>query len=224
MKGLAGALLIVNLALFTWGWLREHAPRVEDALAGQELNRDRLRILAGESEPVPVPVPTQTPASLPTTVVLAEACLEWAPFAADEAERAREALQSLALGPRLVEGSVTVPAGWWVYIPPFRSRQQAERRVAELARQGVKDTYIVQERGDWENAVSLGVFRGEEGARRYLETLKARGLRSVVVGARQQQARLVALYIREPREAETQRLTDLRQAFPGTAVRAGRCP
>lgn len=217
MRALALALLMVNLALFAWGWLREHSPSVADAMIGQELNRERLRILPIEAEPasaVPAPVPAPP----------AEACLEWAPFTAEEADRARAALEALALGPRLLEATVTVPAGWWVYIPPLKNRLLAERRVAELARLGVKDTYIVQERGEWENAVSLGVFRGEDGARRYLEALKARGVRSVMVGARQQQARLEALYIREPREAETQRLAELRQSFPGTGVRAGRCP
>lgn len=212
MKALAVALVVVNLLLFAWGWLREHAPRVEDALVQQELHRERLRILTGDAEPPPAPAAP------------AEACLEWAPFAADEAERARSALGALALGPRLLEGTVTVPAGWWVYIPPFKNRLLAERKVAELSRLGVKDTYIVQERGAWENAVSLGVFRGEEGARRFLDALKARGVRPVLAGARQQQARLAALYIREPREAESQRLAELQQSFPGTSVRGARCP
>ncbi len=212
MKALAAALLIFNLALFTWGWLREHAPRVEDALAGQELHRDRLRILPGGVETDNAPAET------------VEGCLEWSPFTAEEAERARAALEGLALGPRLLEATVAVPTGWWVYVPPLKTRQLAERKVVELARLGVKDTYIVQERGEWENAISLGVFRGEEGARRFVEALKARGVRSVVAGARQQQARLAALYIREPRDSDNQRVEELRQVFPGTSVRGGLCP
>lgn len=224
MRGLAVALLLVNLALFTWGWLREHGPGTGDGPVEQELNRDRLRILTGEPDPVPVPVPVPAPPAAPAPAAVPEACLEWSPFTAEEAERARVALEALALGPRLLEGTVTVPAGWWVYVPPLKSRHSAERKVAELARLGVKDTYIVQERGEWENAVSLGVFRGEEGARRFVEVLKARGVRPVVAGARQQQARLAALYIRDPREAESQRVAELRSSFPGTSAHAGRCP
>jgi hypothetical protein len=203
------ALLIANLALFVWGWLRENTPGVDDALVQQQVNPERLRILGNEPEPE-APVP--------------EACLEWAPFSAEEAERARGALESLALGPRLQAAPVSVPAGWWVYIPPQKSRELAERKLAELTKLGVSETYLVQERGEWENAVSLGIFRSEEGAQRFLEALKERGVRSAVVGARQQQVRLTALYIRNPLEAETRRVLELRPSFAGTSVRGGRCP
>jgi hypothetical protein len=209
VRSLAVALLIANLALLAWGWLRENTPGADDALVHQQVNPERLRILGDEPEAA-APVP--------------EACLEWAPFAAEEVERARAALEGLALGPRLQAAPVPVPAGWWVYIPPQKSRELAERKVAELTKLGVGETYLVQERGEWENAVSLGIFRSEDGAQRFLEALKARGVRSAVVGARQQQVRLTALYIRNPLEAETQRMLELRPSFAGTSVRGGRCP
>lgn len=204
-------LLLANLGLFAWGWLRENTPGADEALIRQQVNPDRLRIVAAESEPVP-PVPSP------------ETCLEWAPFSAEEATRARAAMGPLALGDRLLAAQVSVPAGWWVYVPPQKSREAAERKVVELARLGVSDVFLVQERGEWENAVSLGIFRSEEGAQRFLESLRQRGVRSAVAGARQQQVRLTALYVRNPAETETQRLLELRASFPGTGVRAGRCP
>lgn len=205
------ALLFANLALFAWGWLRENTPGADEALIRQQVNPDRLRIVAAESEPAP-PVPPP------------ETCLEWAPFSVEEATRARAAIGPLALGDRFLAAQVSVPAGWWVYVPPQKSREAAERKVVELARLGVSDVFLVQERGEWENAVSLGIFRSEEGAQRFLESLRQRGVRSAVAGARQQQVRLTALYVRNPSEAETQRLLELRASFQGTGVRAGRCP
>lgn len=209
MRALAVALLVFNLALLGWGWLRENTPGVDDALVHQQVNPEGLRILEAEPE---------------LAAAVPDNCLEWAPFSAEEAERARAALEGLALGPRLLAAPVSAVAGWWVYVPSRKSRDFADRKVAELARLGVTDTYIVQERGEWENAVSLGVFRSEEGAHRFLEALKGRGVRSAVVGPRQQQVRLTALYIRNPQEADTLRVQELRPTFAGTGVRTGRCP
>lgn len=211
MRSLAAALLFANLALFAWGWLREHTPGADEALIRQQVNPDRLRIAGAENEPAPV---------VPAT----DACLEWAPFSSEEATRARAAIEPLSLGDRLLAAQVAVPAGWWVYVPPQKSREAAERKVVELARLGVSDTFLVQERGEWENAVSLGIFRSEEGAQRFVESLRQRGVRSAVAGARQQQVRLTALYVRNPTETESQRLLELRGSFPGTGVRTARCP
>ena len=119
---------------------------------------------------------------------------------------------------------MSVIAGWWVYLPPQKSRELAERKVAEVKSLGVNDVYLVQERGDWDNSISLGIFRSEDGAQRFLEDLRSKGVRSAVVGARQQQVRLTALYVRDPSEAVAQRLVELRAELPATSVRAAKCP
>jgi hypothetical protein len=215
MKALVAILLIANVALAAWGLLvHRNRAGTETALMESQLNADKIRIVHGEPEPAtPPPAPTR-----------ADACVEWGPFSAEELARARAALEPLALGNRLVTAPVSVTAGWWVYLPPQRSRDAAERKIVELKSLGVEESYLVPERGDWENAISLGIFRSEEGAQRFLEALRSKGVRSAIVGSRQQLVRLNTLYLRNPSEVEAQRLVELRAELPGTSVKAAKCP
>lgn len=213
MKALVAILVIANIALAAWGLLAQRSRSgTEAALMESQLNADKVRIVRGEPEPAP-PAP-----------VRGDACVEWGPFSAEELARARAALEPLALGNRLAVAPVSVTAGWWVYLPPQRSRDAAERKIAELKSFGVEESYLVPEKGDWENAISLGIFRSEEGAQRFLENLRVKGVRSAVVGSRQQLVRLNTLLLRGPSEAEAQRLVELRAELPGTSVKAAKCP
>lgn len=211
MKAFVAILVIANIALAVWGLTMEgKRGSTEATLLESQVNPAKIRIVNGDSEPPPPPRP--------------EACIEWGPFSAEELARAKAALEPLALGNRLTAVPVSVVAGWWVYLPPQKSRDLAERKVVELRSLGVNDVYLVQERGDWDNSISLGIFRSEEGAQRFLEDLRSKGVRSAVVGARQQQVRLTALYVRDPSETVAQRLVELRAELPATSVRAAKCP
>jgi len=214
MKVLVAILVIANVALMGWGLLSERLRAGnEAALLESQLNAGKIRIIRGEPDTPPSPTPPIT-----------DACIEWGPFSAEELARARASLEPLALGSRLASAPMPVTAGWWVYIPPQKSREVAERKVDELKQLGIVDSYLVQERGSWENTISLGIFRNEDGAQRFLESLVAKGVRLAVVGARQQTVRLTALYVREPDEAVSKRLVELRSEMPGTALRAAKCP
>jgi hypothetical protein len=207
-------LIVANLALFGYGFLAERQARTtERQVLANQLNADRIRIVRGEPEPQPPPAPAP-----------AEACMEWAPFSQEEVVRAREALASLTLGDRFSTAPVNAVANWWVYVPPLPNRVQADREVARLAAAGVRDTYVVQDNSDMRFAVSLGIFRSEEAAQRFLEGLKTRRVTQAVVGERPHALRLVAIYVREPVEAETTRLTELAAGWPGTELRAAACP
>lgn len=215
MKALVAILVIANVALAAWGLLAQRGREgTEAALLESQLNADKIRIVRGEPEAPPsAPAPAR-----------ADACVEWGPFSAEELSRARTALEPLGLGNRLAVAPVSVTAGWWVYLPPQRSRDAAERKITELKGLGVEESYLVPEKGDWENAISLGIFRSEDGAQRFLENLRAKGVRSAVVGSRQQLVRLNTVFLRAPSEAEAQRLVELRAELPGTSVKAAKCP
>jgi hypothetical protein len=76
------------------------------------------------------------------------------------------------------------PESWWVRIPPQGSRSAAERREVELNLQGVTDTFIVQEAGPAQYAISLGLFKTEARARVLLDQLRARGVQGAGIEAR----------------------------------------
>ena len=64
--------------------------------------------------------------------------------------------------------------GYWVYLPPFASRDEARRRLAELQARGI-DSYIIP-KGELENGISLGVFTRRDLAEARLAELKRLGL------------------------------------------------
>jgi hypothetical protein len=150
-------------------------------------------------------------------------CVEWGSFGAGELARAQGALDRLALGARARRVEVSVTAGYWVFIPPMRSQAAMERKAAELRNLGVDEYFPILDPGRWRYAISLGVFRSEEGATRYLAQLRQMGVRSATVGEREQRMTQNAFVISEATEAESVKMADLRNEFPGSELRAVEC-
>nr|MBP9655454.1 SPOR domain-containing protein [Rhodocyclaceae bacterium] len=88
-------------------------------------------------------------------------------------------------------------SGWWVYIPALPGKAEAEKKAGELRNLGVSDLFIVQE-GTSRHAISLGIFSSEKGSSERLAELKAKGVRSAVIGPRPGKDAFVALQARGP--------------------------
>jgi hypothetical protein len=71
-------------------------------------------------------------------------------------------------------------------------------------------------------AISLGVFKSEEAARSRLQELRAKGVRTARVGARETQVPKVFFTVRDVPEPVVGKLNELRQAFPGAELKE--CP
>ena len=147
------------------------------------------------------------------------ACVEFYGIAPADAQRAHDAFASLQLGPRLVERRIEEVTRHWVFVPPNRDRKVVEARMAELRRQGVLDLSI---RPD--NSISLGVFSTEEAARRFLNSIEAKGVRGAEHGPFAKDLREVVMLVREPDTETVARLTILQRDYPGTQLRAVPCP
>jgi hypothetical protein len=83
---------------------------------------------------------------------------------------------------------------------------------------------VVQDAGQWRNAISLGIFRTDEAAQAFRAGLRQRGVRSAIVTRRENFLKQVTFYVREPGEGVVARLTALQQEFPGSEMKAGPCP
>jgi len=118
----------------------------------------------------------------------------------DAADRLSQRLRRIGATP--IRTRTETPDSWWVRIPPQRSRTDAERRVVELNLLGVTDTFIVQEAGPTQHAVSLGVFKTEARARVLLGQLRTKGVEGAGI---------------EPRMATTYRI---QATLPANEVRA----
>ena len=125
------------------------------------------------AEPAVVPAPSPAPPAL---------CHAWADLSASEADRLVQRLRRIGI--TAARSRSETPEAWWVRIPPQRNRGEAERRVVELNLLGVSDTFIVQESGPNQNAVSLGLFKTENRARILLGQLRAKGVENAGIEPR----------------------------------------
>lgn len=151
------------------------------------------------------------------------ACVEWGAFAGNEMTRAVAALAKLELGDKLSQRSIEELPGFWVYIPPLKSRQDADKKISELKTLGVTDYFLVQDNSKWRNAISLGIFKTEEAANNRLQSLKDKGVRSAVMGEWTQKVNQVMFVVREPGDTVQVKLVELQREFPGSELKATQC-
>lgn len=215
MKALFFLLLAANLVLAAFV-LSDAAPRRDD-YRPDLLQPEKIRLLPADAPPAPAPVAVEVPSPA--------ACLEWGPFRSGELAAAEVAIGKLQIGHRLEARQLEVEddSGYWVYIPPLRSRQEAEQKIAELKSLGINDYFLVQGDGKWKYAVSLGMFRTEEAAKVQLDALARKGVRSAQSGKRERPVRLTVFVARDADEALAAKLVELRSGFPGSELKAVVC-
>jgi cell division protein FtsN len=147
------------------------------------------------------------------------ACLQWGPLAAEARPRAEEALAPLALGDRV--GVRETTPSYWVHVPPLKSKAEADKKAAELKARGVTEYYVVPDEGAARFAISLGLFKSEEGANTFLAQLRERGVRSAVIAVRGGE---MMVLIRDPGDAAAARVAEIAKEFPGSELRVLPCP
>ncbi|HEV8260105.1 MAG TPA: SPOR domain-containing protein [Burkholderiales bacterium] len=214
MRWVVLLLLALNIGFGVFAYLRDKAPNPDAQLITLQMNANKVRIVPPRPAPAPAPAP----------VTARAACMEWGEFGTGELARAQGALDRFALGARVRRVEVSVTVGYWVFIPPLRSRAAMDRKVTELRERGVNEYFPVLDPGRWRYAISLGVFRSEQGATRYLAQLRQKGVRSATVGEREQRLTQTAFLISDPTEEESAKLAELKNEFPGSELRAVECP
>ena len=224
-------LVLINLAYFAYGRVVLEGGGAEGRIPQLQVAAERIKLLnATERAPADKPqspvkaLPSVPPKAATAATAAPAACLEWGVFSGTDVARAERALASLELPEGQVERTVTDAGGYWVYISPLKNKAEADRKTRELRDLGVTEFFVVQDAGQWRNAISLGIFRTDEGAQAFLAGLKQRGVRSAIVTRRENFLRQVAFYVREPSEETVARLTALQQEFPGSEMKAGPCP
>jgi hypothetical protein len=68
---------------------------------------------------------------------------------------------------------------YYVLIPPLPSRAAGRQKLKELAQAGVTDTWLFPS-GEYRNAISLGYFSREAGARRHAANVAKKGFTTEV--------------------------------------------
>jgi aspartokinase len=152
-----------------------------------------------------------------------EICLEWGQFSGDTRDRVAQALDKLQLGEKLIQRKAEKSGGYWVYVTPRRTLQEALKKVDELKQLGVQESYIVRDPSVMQYAISLGIFSTAEAAAKYLDQLREKGVKTAISGPRTQEIDATVFQVKDSGEAMTAQLTKLKLDFPGSELKAVEC-
>ena len=198
-------LLLANLGLFAWAKLyvvpggADLAPspppggqplKLMSELSAAE--RKDLATVTTLPAPDTAPAAATHAAAAPATgaaALAAQACVSYGPFpSADAAGQGMTRLKGagLSVSQRTVPGKAKL--GYWVYLPPFGSRKEADAASDMLKKRGVKDIYVVADEAN-RNAVSLGVFSQKDGAIQREKEIKKMGFKSQMAERFREEAR-----------------------------------
>lgn len=134
----------------------------------------------------------------PEKVDAAPVCLAWRALSVAEADKVAALMGKRFADFKLSRKTVAGESnGWWVYIPAMPGKAEADKKAGELRDLGVNDFFIVPD-GQSRHAISLGIFSSEKGGNERLAELKAKGVRSAVIGPRPSKDATVALQARGP--------------------------
>lgn len=234
------ALFFANLlALALWkGWLGGATAHGEPERISNQLNPERLRLVTEVRPPSPPPIVVRPPvasespagtaqekaepkaearaepkAEAAPDAVAPQACVIFAGLGTDQARELTAHIAKAGTGFKLKETRSELPTSWWVHIPPQGSREAADKKVAELRRLGVDELFIMQDPGPAQYSVSLGLYKSEAAARRLLDALKEKGVRSAQLVARG--AGGVRIEVRGPGDSLSTLASDLSERLQG---------
>ncbi len=203
-------MVLANLAFFAWDRYLRAPVSAEEHIRQVQITPEKIRLAN-------VPV-------APAKLAAAAACMEWGAFAGAVVARADAAIAELALPAAQVKRVLVDASGFWVYIPPLKSRAEAEKSGKALKELGVTEYSIVQDQTQWRHAISLGIFRTDEAAQAFLKSLQKKGVTDAVAEKRENFLKQVIFYVREPSEATVAKLAAIRATLPASEVRAVACP
>ncbi|OHC90543.1 MAG: hypothetical protein A3J87_01305 [Sideroxydans sp. RIFOXYB12_FULL_59_6] len=241
-KKLAWGLLLANALLFAWmRWGGMLTADPEMLLAQAELHADKVILLKdippsqAESAPA-VAVPAAVAAVVVTeptpaprlsdelaTPPLVGQCLFWGEFSGSGLADARQKLSGLNLGERLQTNTIEHASGFWVYMAPLKNQAAVQRKIAQLKALGVNDYFVVQEAGEWQRAISLGVFRTESAANNYLASLRKLGVRTAKVSERKSKLRFTQFVITDADAEIESKVRLFLKEFPDSELKMSDC-
>ena len=204
MRAVFFLLVLVNLVLFVWS---------QGYFGGQQEGREPQR-LREQIDPEKMRVAPQAAAP-----AAAQACRRVEGLAAGEAEQLRQALQDGGLTAS-IQAAEEAP-GFWVNIPALPSKAVADKKAGELKLFGITDFHVIQAEGG-SFAISLGLFKNEDGANEFLQGLNRKGVKSARIETRAMPPAPVRLEVRGAAELLARRLPELLTATNGAT--AGDCP
>jgi len=223
MKWLFGLLLLANLvffALMQWG-----GALVEDnknQQPQQALNAEKIKLQTASSVAT-APVLPASAAQSSVPALTSAVCLEWGEFSGNDYTRASAALSALHLGDRLTQRQTEHISGYWVYIPPLKSSAEVDKKIGQLKARGVEEYFVVKEEGKWQSAISLGMFKTEDAAQKFLGSLAAKGVISAKVGEHTSRLAFAVFELKNLDSGMADKVKALQEEFSGSELKTVAC-
>lgn len=224
-------LVLANAALFAYlqwgGLLMQGGGSLEPAL-----NPEKIKLLGFSPSASSAPSAASAPASVstppeakqaPAAAQSSAACYEWGEFSGSDLASAKQDLAGLKLGDALSRREVVHSIGYWVYIPPAKRAATINARVAALKKHGIKDFFVVKDKGKWHGAISLNVFKTKGLAQKFKRHLEKKGVKGTVIGERQTRLKFTVFTLRDPAPATLAKLKEWQQGFTGISVKSATC-
>ncbi len=234
-------LLLANVILFSvMQWGRELTVDAEIPSVQTEFNPQMIQLLSGVPSAVapaePVVVTTAVGSAVteiqPASILSQELkvvpkqhkqCAAWGEFSGKGLAQVQAELAALVPAESLMQTTVEHTSGYWVYIPPLKKKAEVQNKIEQLKKLGVEDYFVVLENGAWFNAISLGVFRTEKSAQRYLESLKVKGVRTAQVGERKSKLKFTQFSLKNLDAASADKIRLLQKEFPDSELKIENC-
>lgn len=166
MRVLLMILLLANLGVLAWFQWHDDSGRLPRGEPVGEIGKRLVLVSERDDLAEPAQLSDSRPDE-PGDRFADEApvrCATVGPFEQREiAEVGQERLRDLGIEALVREAAGQIRAGYWVYLPPFPSRNAARDTQDELRARGVQDLFIVTA-SDQRNAISLGLFTTAERA------------------------------------------------------------
>nr|WP_229502051.1 SPOR domain-containing protein [Telluria cellulosilytica] len=181
---------------------------------------DAADVTASASAAASAPAPASAP-SAPVPAP-AYACTEIGPFNSADARRFEARLAALDLGDRQSRQTIQAQdvSSWLVHIPTQGSKEAADRKAAELRNLGVTNFYVLQGDSPLKYAISLGVFKTENGAQAMLAQLGKQGVHSARIAPRGPQTTHYVYRVRSLDAATRKRIEGFAERYDGADVKS----
>jgi hypothetical protein len=219
-------LVLLNLVLYAWqqgAFGRFAESGHEPERISLQIEPERIRALS-EKEVVVLRDRASTAApraSAPAVDTATPACVEFGDFGGAEVARAEAALSRLGLGSRQSARIVEVPGWYQVFMPPFKTRAEADGRADALRKLGVKDVLVIGD-GPLRFGLGLGSFRTQDAARAHAAALETQGVKGVRVSDQQSTISVTRFQLRDVDSTLAQQLATIQKDFPAQSIHP--CP
>jgi hypothetical protein len=149
--------------------------------------------------------------------------MEWGEFSGSNLQRADKLLAMLKLSDKTKQRIVEYNTGYWLYIGPLKSLAQVKQKVAQLKNLEVEDYFVVKEPGVWKNSISLGIFKTEDAAKKYLSKLHDQGVHSAKIGERASKLKFSVFILNHLDSVQSVQIAALRKDFPESELKPVPC-